>query len=223
MASVTGSLELPYVADENADEEPELKISVKDALSPAGQRMREAFLAKGKCIIQTKVSEYVKEIALGGPAKNKLEGKATVKKIVGTGPASVVVEETCSNAPQPKPPAAFKPKVKEGFRTITLAEKFYCRASDLYETLLDENRWKGFTQSEAKISKEVGGSFSFFDGAVTGVNVQLQENRLIMQKWRFTSWVDGHYSNVRSYNNEDFVFLLRNWQGLFFNDGNSLG
>ena len=72
MASVTGSLELPYVADENADEEPELKISVKDALSPAGQRMREAFLAKGKCIIQTKVSEYVKEIALGGPAKNKL-------------------------------------------------------------------------------------------------------------------------------------------------------
>jgi len=61
---------------------------------------------------------------------------------------------------------------------------------------MDENRWKGFTQSNARISKEVGGEFSIFDGSVTGTNVELQEGKLIVQKWRFGSWPDGIISTV---------------------------
>ncbi|KAL2462383.1 Aha1 domain-containing protein [Forsythia ovata] len=66
-----------------------------------------------------------------------------------------------------------KEKRKEGFKTITMSEKFSCRARDVYEILMDENRWKGFTQSNAQISKEVGGEFSIFDCPVTGTNVEL--------------------------------------------------
>lgn len=196
LALVTGTVELPYVADENADEEPELKVSVKED-SPAAQRMREAFRAKGRPMVQSKIAQFVKEMAVGGPAKDELEKRATAAKAApektGTKP-SAGTESIKIQAPAPKP------KVKEGFKTITVTEKFYCRPRDLYEILLDENRWKGFTQSAAKISKEVGGSFSIFDGAVTGINLQLQENKLIMQKWRFSNWADGQYSNVRSYN-----------------------
>lgn len=193
LVKVVGSVDLPYIADENADEEPDLKVTVKDE-SPVGQRLREAFLAKGKPLVLKKIAQFVKDMAAGGPAKEELEGKATSKTSVektatrkaSTGQESVKV---------PAPPAT-KPMEKEGFKTISLTERFHCRPKDIYGVLLDENRWKGFTQSAAKISKEVGGSFSIFDGAVTGINVQLEEDKLIVQKWRFTSWADGHYSNV---------------------------
>ncbi|KAK3198903.1 hypothetical protein Dsin_022318 [Dipteronia sinensis] len=61
---------------------------------------------------------------------------------------------------------------------------------------MDENRWKGFTQSNAKISKEVGEEFSIFDGSVTGKNLELEDGKLIVQKWRFGSWPDGIDSTV---------------------------
>ncbi|CAN6921325.1 unnamed protein product [Brassica oleracea] len=78
-----------------------------------------------------------------------------------------------------------------------MTEKFSCRAKDLYEILMDENRWKGFTQSNAKISRDVTGEISVFDGSVTGMNVELEEGKLIVQKWRFGSWPDGLDSTVR--------------------------
>ncbi|KAG6580797.1 Activator of 90 kDa heat shock protein ATPase-like 1, partial [Cucurbita argyrosperma subsp. sororia] len=86
---------------------------------------------------------------------------------------------------------------KEGFKTITLTEKFSCRANILFEILMDDNRWKGFTQSNAKISKEVGGEISIFDGSVTGKNLELEEGKLIVQQWRFGSWPDGIHSTVK--------------------------
>ena len=77
-----------------------------------------------------------------------------------------------------------------------MTERFNCRAKDLYEILMDENRWKGFTQSNARISKEVGGEFSIFDGSVTGTNLELQEAKLFVERWRFGIWNDGVQSTV---------------------------
>ncbi|KAK3221305.1 hypothetical protein Dsin_008330 [Dipteronia sinensis] len=54
---------------------------------------------------------------------------------------------------------------------------------------MDENRWKGFTQSNAKISKEVGEEFSIFDGSVTGKNLELEDGKLIVQKWSFVVYI----------------------------------
>lgn len=194
LATVTGLLEFPYVADENADDDPEVKVSVKDE-SLFGQRLREAFLAKGKAIVLKKVAEFVTEFAAGGPAKDELEGKATVKVSEKAEKAARISTPEVKEVP-PTAARAPQPKVKEGFKTISLTEKFHCRPNNLYEILMDNRSWKAFTQSNAQISKEVGGMFSIFDGAVTGINVQLQENKLIVQKWRFSSWADGHYSNV---------------------------
>lgn len=78
-----------------------------------------------------------------------------------------------------------------------MTEKFSCRATHFYEILMDENRWRGFTSSNAKISKEVGGEFFIFDGSVTGTNVELVEGKLIVQRWRFGNWPDGIYSMVK--------------------------
>lgn len=194
VGKVEGSVEFPYIADENADEDPEVRVMVKDE-GPIGKRVKDAFVVKGKPFVLEQVKKYVNAMANGGPAKEEGEVKKIVKKPAGpgAGPGTVASPATVTAVEE----KAKKEKKKEGFKTITMTEKFSCRAKDLFEILMDENRWKGFTQSNARISKEVGGEFSIFDGSVTGTNVELQEGKLIVQKWRFGSWPDGIQSTVR--------------------------
>lgn len=196
LLKVSGSVEVPYLADENADEDPEVKITVRDDEGPVGARIKEAFIAKGKPLVLEKLRAYVQAMAKGGPAKDELEVKKAPSAAGKAAPAAPAAGGKDAPA-APAPAAAKKEKVKEGFKKITLTEKFNCRARNLYEILMDENRWKGFTQSNARISKEVGGQFSLFDGSISGVNEELQDGKLIVQKWRFGSWPEGIHSTVR--------------------------
>lgn len=188
-----GSVEIPYIADENAGEDPEVKITVKDE-GPIGKRLKDAFLGKGKPVILDKIKGYVESMAKGGPCKDDLEAKKVAPKTEGAGGGGAQKAAATATAVVKK---EVKSEGRKGFKTIKLTERFSCRAVDMYEILMDENRWKGFTQSNAKISKNVGGEFSIFDGSVTGTNVELQEGKLIVQKWRFGSWPDGVFSTVK--------------------------
>ncbi|MED6130441.1 hypothetical protein PIB30_000942 [Stylosanthes scabra] len=160
-------------------------------------------LSKGKPLILDKVRVWVQTMAKGGPVKDELETKKPApqqQNHAAAAAASPAVAPSSASTAAKKDGSAekeAKKKKKEGFKSITMTERFNCRARDLYEILLDENRWKGFTQSNAKISKEVGGEFMIFDGSVTGTNVELQEAKLIVQKWRFGSWPDGVHSLVK--------------------------
>ncbi|KAJ1700099.1 hypothetical protein LUZ63_008611 [Rhynchospora breviuscula] len=196
---VTGLVEVPYLADENAGEDPEFKVSVRDDDGPVGRRIKDAMLAKGKPIILEKIRVYVDTMSKGGPAKDELDSKKPPSNAASkAAPAPVTSTKTAPATEQKgKDRQEKKKKSKEGFKNISLTEKFYCRARDLYEILMDENRWKGFTQSNARVSREVGGQFSLFDGSITGVHEELQEGKLIVQKWRSGSWPDGLYSSVK--------------------------
>ncbi|XP_022742766.1 activator of 90 kDa heat shock protein ATPase homolog [Durio zibethinus] len=195
LLKVDGNVEIPYISDENADEDPEVKVTVEDE-GPIGKTLKEAMLAKGKPLVLEKVRDYVRAMAKGGPAKDELEAKKlSPKNSSNTSNAALVSKEKIGVEKEAKKDV--KKEGKKGFKTITLSEKFSCRAKDMYEILMDENRWKGFTQSNARISKEVGGQFSIFDGSVTGSNLELQEGKLIVQRWRFGSWPDGVESTVR--------------------------
>jgi len=154
-------------------------------------------LSKGKPLILEKVRVWVQSMARGGPVKDELEPKkAAPSPSPSPAPATTA-------APKKESATATKKKEKKGVKSISMTERFNCRAKDLFEILMDENRWKGFTQSNARISKEVGGEFSIFDGSVTGKNLELQEGKLIVQNWRFGSWNDGVQSTVSV-----FPFLL---------------
>ncbi|XP_022766835.1 activator of 90 kDa heat shock protein ATPase homolog 1-like [Durio zibethinus] len=192
---VEGNVEIPYISDENADEDPEVKVTVKDE-GPIGKTLKEAMLAKGKPLVLEKVRDYVQTMAKRGPAKDELEAKKLAPKVTNNNSDSAGVSKE-KVAVQKEAKKEVKKEGKKGFKTITMSEKFNCRAKDMYEILMDENRWKGFTQSNARISKEVGGQFSIFDGSVTGSNLELQEGKLIAQRWRFGSWPDGVDSTVR--------------------------
>lgn len=195
LLKVDGNIEIPYIADENADEDPEIRVTVRDD-GPIGKRLKDAVFLK-KSLILEKIRVYVESMAKGGPCKEELEVKKTAKSSNSNSANSTAPKAVPAKVQQPAAPAQRKEKEKEGFKTITMTEKFNCRAQHLFEILMDENRWRGFTQSNAKISKEVGGEFMIFDGSVTGINQEIQEAKLIAQKWRFASWADGVYSTVQ--------------------------
>ena len=194
LQKVDGSVEIPYISDENADEDPEVRITVKDS-GEVGKRLKQVVVEKAKPVILEKVRVWVESMAKGGPVKDDLEAKKVVSQKNNGGNSNVNGNINGNNENDSKKNE--KSEGKKGFKTISLTERFNCRAQDLFEILLDENRWRGFTQSSAKISKEVGGEFSIFDGSVTGRHLELQEGKLIVQRWRFGSWLDGIQSTVR--------------------------
>ncbi|KHN45421.1 Activator of 90 kDa heat shock protein ATPase like 1 [Glycine soja] len=191
LLKVDGTVEIPYISDENADEDPEVRVTVNDE-GPVGMRIKDAMLSKGKPLILEKVRVWVQSMAKGGPVKEELEPK----KVAPSTTTTTTTTTTTATKKEEKKEKE-KEKEKKGRKSIGMTERFNCRAKDLYEILMDENRWKGFTQSNARISKEVGGEFSIFDGSVTGTNLELQEAKLIVQRWRFGSWNDGVQSTVR--------------------------
>jgi activator of HSP90 ATPase len=59
---------------------------------------------------------------------------------------------------------------------------------DLYELYMDEEKHSIATGAPAKISPKEGSEYSAHSGYITGKNLQLIKNRLIVQSWRAQSW-----------------------------------
>jgi activator of HSP90 ATPase len=70
---------------------------------------------------------------------------------------------------------------------------------DLYESLMDSKKHSRFTGSKASISRKVGGKFKAGDGWISGLNVELVKDKLILQAWRGNDddWPKGYHSAVR--------------------------
>lgn len=79
-------------------------------------------------------------------------------------------------------------------RTIRQTITFDATPHDLYEMLMDEKNHARFTAGDAKISRNVGGTFSTNDGYSTGTNKELVPDTRIVQTWRASDWPDDHYS-----------------------------
>lgn len=66
----------------------------------------------------------------------------------------------------------------------------------VFETLLDSRKHTGFTGAPAFCSKREGSEFSAYNGMLTGRNVELVNNKRIVQAWRAKNWPKGVYSIV---------------------------
>ncbi|KAD1527670.1 hypothetical protein E3N88_20807 [Mikania micrantha] len=58
-----GVVEIPYISDENADEDPDVRVIVKDE-GPIGRRLKDAFLEKGKNFVLEQIRVYVDAMAV---------------------------------------------------------------------------------------------------------------------------------------------------------------
>ena len=68
----------------------------------------------------------------------------------------------------------------------------------VYEALMDSRQHAEFTANgAAEISRAAGGAWSAHGGHITGRNIELVPDRMIVQAWRVKDWPAGVYSVVR--------------------------
>ena len=67
----------------------------------------------------------------------------------------------------------------------------------IYSALTTSKEFSEVTGAPADIAADEGGAFSCFGGQITGRNVELNENKMIVQAWRVGGWPEGVYSIVR--------------------------
>ena len=89
--------------------------------------------------------------------------------------------------------------------TIHQSACFKVAPARVYNTLLSSAAFSActkksfdmFTASSAKIDSVVGGTFSLFDGHITGRILELVPDQRIVEAWRVVDWPAGVYSIAR--------------------------
>ena len=83
-------------------------------------------------------------------------------------------------------------------KTIEQTVTFNASPHDVYEALMDSEKHSQFTGAKASISRDVGGSFTAYDGALSGTILELVPDTKIVQAWRASDegWPADHYSTA---------------------------
>jgi activator of HSP90 ATPase len=61
-------------------------------------------------------------------------------------------------------------------------------AKDVYNLYMDEKKHSQATGAPARISQKEGSTFAAHNGYITGKNLRLVKNKLIVQSWRGQDW-----------------------------------
>lgn len=82
---------------------------------------------------------------------------------------------------------------------MTIHQKitFKCSPATIYDALTISGDFAAVTDTPADISGVDGDAFSCFGGLITGRNIELVKNEMIVQAWRVSAWPAGVYSIVR--------------------------
>ncbi|MEI7616108.1 MAG: SRPBCC domain-containing protein [Actinomycetota bacterium] len=69
---------------------------------------------------------------------------------------------------------------------------------ELYEIFMDEKKHADLIDSGARISRNIGGKFEIYDEYIDGTNIELVQDKKIVQYWRGEEdcWPEDHYSKL---------------------------
>ncbi|PRP89632.1 hypothetical protein PROFUN_00896 [Planoprotostelium fungivorum] len=198
---VKGTIQMPYISEENDDDDFEVRVTVEDEKDNKKSRVKDELRAKIIPFLKQKLPQLLTEMRATGAAKQLLPAKAAAPAKVDIHDKDAVAEIVSKlpemNIPVSAPaPVPAKTSSKLRTCTLTVKEKFVCGTEDLYASFVDINRVKAYAGGDAQMSAEVGGKFKLFGGYVSGENVQLERPNKIVQKWRIDKWPEGHYSTV---------------------------
>jgi len=79
---------------------------------------------------------------------------------------------------------------------ITVSETFPVDAKKMYEAWLDSETHSKFTGGAAKIDPTLGGAFTAWDDYISGKNLELHPNTVIVQSWRATDFPEGAEDSI---------------------------
>lgn len=72
--------------------------------------------------------------------------------------------------------------------SLTMKKHISATPGQIFNAWLDSDKHSEMTGGEAKCSSEVGGTFTAWDGYIRGRNLELIENKKIVQSWRTTEF-----------------------------------
>ncbi len=73
---------------------------------------------------------------------------------------------------------------------IEVSEVLPVKQKNLYEAWLDSDKHSAFTGSKAVIDRRVGGTFTAWDGYISGTTISVEPFGRIVQSWRTTEFPD---------------------------------
>lgn len=73
-------------------------------------------------------------------------------------------------------------------KTIKQKVKFAASPGEVYRLLVDSKSHAAFSGKPARIDARPGGRFSSYDGAISGIVVDLESGRRVVQAWRERHW-----------------------------------
>jgi len=83
-------------------------------------------------------------------------------------------------------------------KTLTHTVIFKTTPHKIYEIFMDSDRHSGLLGRESIVGREVGDKISIYGNYIDGVNLELEPDKKIVQKWRAKEkgWSKDHFSKV---------------------------
>eukprot|EP00794_Sanderia_malayensis_P020393 gene20393-22405_t len=191
-----GYIEVTNLSEENDPEDLDIVVSIKEEKDDH-RKMKDFVRKTAIPIVREKCTLYIKMLK-----EEFSKGMILpIKKNENTNSQSSKVKvENISKTDRIQQVEDKKPTKKEAEKFIKvelkLKEEFKTTAAELYFVLTDEQRVAAFTRSPASLDAKPGGKFSFLSGNIIGEFVEMVPEKKIVQKWRFSNWPEGLYSNV---------------------------
>ncbi len=70
-------------------------------------------------------------------------------------------------------------------------------SQEIFKALTVSKEFAEFTGSAAVINNETGGVFTCFDGMISGITLEVETDKIIVQAWRAANWDPGVYSVIK--------------------------
>lgn len=225
---INGKFEIPNVSEENSADEIDVQVTVDEESrkTKGADVLKEMVHKKGTGLIQGKIAEYVTKLK-NDFAKDLI--KPTKDQVQSTSNSGVnLVKETSSklhinNSTNSKVTTASKPSAPStGFdaRDLTLSEELKCKSEEIFRVFITSELMSAFSRGNATVDPVIGGTFSMFDGNISGSFTKIVPNEVIEQKWRFKQWPEGYHSDVTITFEEktDHTLVTINQKGIPSND-----
>lgn len=81
-------------------------------------------------------------------------------------------------------------------KNFTLHKSFPVSANRIYDAWMNSEEHTLMTGGAASISNAVHGTFSAWDGYISGTFIELEPGKRILQKWRTTDFSDDHSDSL---------------------------
>lgn len=74
---------------------------------------------------------------------------------------------------------------------FTVSDTIPASPAEIYQAWLSSEGHTAMTGGEANCSDQVGGEFDVWDGYISGTNIELEQDRRIVQAWRTSQFSDS--------------------------------